>query len=78
MSTSIGYVKLKGTCVTCKKKKGGADPLIKKGELYWTRDTGQFPIKFHFVSGPFLFFDVLLLFLSRTVIGGATSGTTRS
>ena len=39
-------MKLKGTCVKCKKAK--ADALIPKGALFWTRDTGQFDIKFHF------------------------------
>jgi hypothetical protein len=46
MSSHIGYVKRKGTCTTCKKK--GRDALIPRGELYWTRDTGLYPIKFHF------------------------------
>ncbi len=47
----ISYVKLKGTCVKCKKeskKDPSVDSLIKKGDLMWMRDAGQFPVKFHF------------------------------
>ncbi len=42
----IGYVKQKGTCTKCKKAK--CDSLIKQGELFWTKNTGSFDLKFHF------------------------------
>jgi len=36
----IGYVKRKGTCAKCKKKKNAApgEELIAQGELYWTKE----------------------------------------